>query len=120
MQNKAKLHDTENKENFWVDDYWKAAIKIFTVNIPGTILFFQNDCTDEEFYWLSKIFEDIAEKTPSRELIAALQKRLAAVTPENYCQESFQSEHMRNWVDYAEYVRRVGMEIDYADGRIAE
>ena len=56
------------------------------------------------------------EQTPSRELIATLRSRLAAVTPENYRQESFQSEHMRTSVDYAYYMQRVGMEINYADG----
>ena len=116
LKEAAQFRINESEESYWIEDYWKAATKIFTENISDTIRFFQNDCTDEEFYWLSEIFEDIAEQTPSRELVAALRSRLAAVTPENYRQENFSSEHMRRGVDFAEYVRSVGIDIDYADG----
>ena len=108
--------ETDGNWDYGIEQCWKRAIKILTADTSKSIHYFLHECTDEEFYWLSEIFDDIAEQTPSRELIATLRSRLAAVTPENYRQESFQSEHMRRWVDYAEYVRSVGMEINYADG----
>lgn len=111
---------TENEENYWIEDYWKAAIERLTKDVAATITFLQNDCTDEEFYWLSEIFEDVAEKTQSKELIKVLRDRFATVTPESYIQQSFQSEHMKKWVDYNEYVRSISKEIDYAEGRIKE
>lgn len=56
----------------------------------------------------------------SKELISAWRSRLAKVTPENYNQQNFKSEHMRKYIDFNEYVKDIAMEIDYAEGRIKE
>ena len=109
MKQAAQFRITEKEDNYWIEDYWKAAIEIFTKDCAKTMKFFQNDCTDEEFYWLSEIFEEIAEKTQSKELISTWRSRLASVSSE-----------MRQYVDYSEYVRSIKQEIDYAEGRIGE
>lgn len=109
---------TESEDNYWIEEYWSVAIEMFTKDVSATIMFFQNECNDEELYVLSEIFEEIAEKTQSREIVSALRSRLSKVSSENYNQQNFQSEHMRKWVDYAEYVRSVKQEIDYAQGCI--
>jgi len=110
----------ESEDNYWVEDYWKAAIEMFTKDVAATIMFLQNDCDDEELYFLSEIFEEIVEQTQSKELVSVLRSRLAKVTPENYNQQGFKSEHMRKWVDYNEYVRSVEDEINYAENKIDE
>ena len=110
----------ESEDNYWVEDYWKAAIEMYVKDLSATIMFFQNDCDDEELYFLSEIFEEIVEQTQSKELVSALRSRLAKVTPENYDQQGFKSEHMRKWVDYNEYVRSVEDEINYAENKIDE
>lgn len=109
---------TENEDNYWIEDYWKAAIEMFTKDVASTIMFLQNDCDDEELYFLSEIFEEIVEQTQSKEIISSLRSRLTKVIPENYQQQSFKSEHMRKWVDFNEYVRSIEEEIDYAENRI--
>lgn len=118
LKEAAHFRVVESEENYWVEDYWKAAIKLFTTDVNATIMFLQNDCDDEELYFLSEIFEEIVEQTQSEELVAALRSRLAKVTPENYNQQNFKSEHMRKWVDYNEYVKSIEEEINYAEGRI--
>lgn len=110
----------ESEDNYWIEDYWKAAIKMYVKDISATIIFFQNNCDDEELYFISEIFEEIVEQTQSKELVSVLRSRLAKVTPENYNQQGFKSEHMRKWVDYNEYVRSVEKEIDYAENRLVE
>ena len=110
----------EREDNYWVEDYWKAAIEMYVKDLSATIMFFQNDCDDEELYFLSEIFEEIVEQTQSKELVSVLRSRLAKVTSENYDQQSFKSEHMRKWVDYNEYVKSIEEEINYAEGRIDE
>ena len=85
-----------------------------------SIDFFLHDCTDEEFYWLSEAFEEIADKAQSKNLISTWRSRLAAVTSENYCRENFISKEMRQHVDYTEYVRSIEQEINYAEGKIGE
>ena len=107
MKQAAQFRITENEDDYWIEDYWKAAIEIFTKDCAKTIKFFQKDCTYEEFYWVSEIFEEIAEK------------RLAVVRPESYCKQNFHSKEMQH-VDYSEYVRSIEQEINYAEGRIIE
>lgn len=120
LKEAAHFRVVESEENYWVEDYWKATIKLFTTDVNATIMFLQNDCDDEELYFLSEIFEEIVEQTQSKELVSVLRSRLAKVTPENYDQQSFKSEHMRKWVDYNEYVKSIEEEINYAEGRIDE
>lgn len=118
LKDAARFRISENEDNYWIEDYWEAAVETAVRNIDTTIEFFSTECSDEEFFWLSEIFEEIAEKMQSTELIQVFRDRLAKVTPESYDQQAFESEHMRKWVDYPEYVRSVGNEIDYAEGRI--
>lgn len=120
LKEAAHFRVVESEENYWVEDYWKATIKLFTTDVNATIMFLQNDCDDEELYFLSEIFEEIVEQTQSKELVSVLRSRLAKVTYENYDQQSFKSEHMRKWVDYNEYVKSIEEEINYAEGRIGE
>lgn len=120
LKKAAHFRVVESEENYWVEDYWKATIKLFTTDVNATIMFLQNDCDDEELYFLSEIFEEIVEQTQSKELVSVLRSRLAKVTPENYNQQNFKSEHMRKWVDYNEYVKSIEEEINYAEGRIDE
>ncbi len=107
------------------DDYrtekcWKEETEILSENILETIDFFENQCTDEEFFWLSSIFSDVSEIVQSKQFIQTLHSRLTRVNRETYNQNSFKSEHMRKWVDYDEYIRSVGMEIEYAEGALNE
>ena len=105
------------------DDYgtekcWKEETKILSEDISETIDFFKNQCTDEEFFWLSSVFSDVSEIVQSKQFVETLRSRLARVNRETYNQNSFESEHMRKCVDYDEYVRSVSMEIDYAEGAL--
>ena len=105
-------------DDFAVEKCWGEMTDILSNDIFATISFFERECTDEELYWLGSVFEDIAEKTQSKEFIQVLRSRIAKVLPEAYCQQNFKTEHMRNWVDYAEYVRSINSDIDYAEDRI--
>ena len=50
----------------------KKSIELFSEDINATIEFLENQCTGEQFIWLSEIFEEIAEKTQSKEFINCL------------------------------------------------
>ena len=92
--------------------------EILSEDISETIDFFKNQCTDEEFFWLSSVFSDVSEIVQSKQFVETLRSRLARVNRETYNQNSFESEHIRKCVDYDEYVRSVSMEIDYAEGAL--
>ena len=107
-------------DDFGTEKCWEEMTAILSEDIVATLHYFENECTDEEFYWLGAVFEDIAEKTQSKELIQVLRNRLTKVTPETYCQQNLKNEHMRKWVDYTEYVRGLSVDIDFAEGKIDE
>ncbi len=49
-------------------------IGLMTKDIRETISFLENDCTEEQFIWLSEVFDEIAEKTKSKDFIDALMR----------------------------------------------
>lgn len=107
-------------DDYGLEESWKKITAILSENVIKTIDYIYNECTDEEFFWISEVFSDVSEIVQSKEFVQALRSRLAQVTRETYDQKSFKSDHMRNWVDYDEYLRSVSMEIDYAEGALHE
>lgn len=114
------MEETDDNWDYGIDKCCKKEVKILSEDISETIHFFTDECTDEEFFWLSEIFSDVAEKTKSSEFVQCLRDRLARVRPETYDQASFNTEHMRKWIDYKEYARSTSLDIDYADGALLE
>ena len=72
---KRKLLAGENKIKLCL----KKASEILSREMADTVYFFETDCDDETFYWLGEVFEDVAERTQSREFITAIKKRAAKV-----------------------------------------
>lgn len=53
------------------DPCMKDSIALFSRNIPEAISFLNNDCTEDEYSWISEIIEDIAAESKNVELIHA-------------------------------------------------
>lgn len=47
-------------------------ITLMTADVSKTICFLENECTGEQFIWLSEVFDEIIAKTKSSELIKSL------------------------------------------------
>lgn len=62
---------------------WKQETEILSENISETIAFFDT-CTEEEFFWVSEVFDDLIEKTQSRELFQAICKRAESINNPEY------------------------------------
>lgn len=116
----ARLVSLDPNDDFGIEKCWNEMTAILSKDISSTIHFFENDCMNEELYWLGSVFEDVADRTQSKEFIQALRNRLAKVNREAYCQQDFKTEHMQKWVGYAEYVRSISADIDFAEGKIEE
>ncbi len=82
-------------ENF-IEQCWKEETEILSRNISDTIDFLENECTADEFSWLSEIFDDVAERTQSREFVDCLY-RIA----DKYSEESAKYHIVEN-LKYAE------------------
>lgn len=70
---------TNPNAKYYADPWWEAEIKQFTANIQESIRFIESECTDEELYWLSEVFEDIVDRTRSVEFVHCLQTRVQHV-----------------------------------------
>ena len=120
MEEAVQFRITESEEHYFFEDYIKKAAKVFTSDITATIEYIRNECTDEEFFWLSEMFEEIARKSQSMEFIDTLRERLSKVVRDEYNQKAFINDYMRTYVDYDEYIRSMTQEIAYADGQILD
>ena len=77
--------------DYGIEQCHKKLIALITEDIDKSIDFLDNDCTADQFSWLSEVFDEIAEITKSQAFIEAL-KRLAIKYPEEtkeYNIESF-------------------------------
>ena len=70
----SKRASTDDEWDFGVKQCWDEEIAILSRNIEDTIAFLENDCTADEFSWLSEVFDDVAEKTQSRAFVDCLYK----------------------------------------------
>ena len=69
-----KRSETDDEWDYGVKQCWEEEIEILSRNIDDTIAFLENDCTADEFSWLSEVFDDVAEKTQSRAFVDCLYK----------------------------------------------
>ncbi|KKI85234.1 hypothetical protein CAY60_021310 [Shouchella clausii] len=85
IENKMEVILDKRKKINLNDDYgiqksWNEIIEVLTENEENTIRYLEN-CSKEDLYWISEVFEDIAEIIQSKELINCL-RRLDKKFPE--------------------------------------
>ena len=59
----------------------REMIDLLTEDVPATVSFLDNECSESQFIWMSEIFDEIVEKTKSKDFIEAL-RRTARKYPE--------------------------------------
>ena len=69
LKKRIKLHPNDD---YATEKCWEEEVEILSENIEETIAFFRQECTEDEFSWLSEIFEDVAERPQSREFVSCL------------------------------------------------
>lgn len=67
-----KRISTDDEWDYGVNQCWNEEIEILSRNINDTIAFFENECTADEFSWLSEVFEQVARKTQSHTFVDCL------------------------------------------------
>ena len=65
---------TDDEWDFGVRQSWREALSIISESLDGVVDFIENDCTADEFSWLSEIYDEIIDVLPSKRIIAALRK----------------------------------------------
>lgn len=61
--------ETHDEYDYGVEMCDKEEIQILSEDIPSTINYLQNQCTADEFFWISEIIDDLAAETQSREIV---------------------------------------------------
>lgn len=64
--------ETNEEWVYGIEQCWKEEIDILSKDIDETINFLQNECTADEFSWLSEVFDDVSEKVQNREFVDCL------------------------------------------------
>ena len=73
-----------------IEQCWKKEIEILSQDIPSTIEYLKNECTADEYSWISEIIDDLAESTQSKELIEVY-KNLMIKYPDEYKKHNISS-----------------------------
>lgn len=69
--NKRKKLNLNN--DYGIQTSWNEIIEVLSEYEENTIRYLEN-CSKEDLYWISEVFEDIAEILQSKELINCLRK----------------------------------------------
>ena len=107
-------------DDFSLQDCWNSMINILTKNIDETIDFFKTQCSNEEFFWLSEIFEDIAYKTQSKEFITVLNERLNSINSNNFNQKEFKTNFTKDNVSFDYFIQDIKKDIEFAEANIID
>lgn len=65
--------------NYYGPFWWEKEISAFCSDILLSVHFIKEECTDEELYWLSEVFEEIVEKSHSTDFLRAVRERAQLV-----------------------------------------
>ena len=66
LRKRSTLHPNDD---FETEKCWRKEVAILSEDINGTISYLQNECTDDEYSWISEIIDDLIEVTRSKELL---------------------------------------------------
>ena len=95
------------------DTDWINLTNYLSEDIASTIQYLENEADPEDIFWISEVFEYIAEKTQSREFIAAL-RRVCEKLPDYV---EYLAEDVR---DYSNFRESIKSSIDYAESYIRD
>lgn len=67
---------------YYPDPWWEKELGAICEDMQAARIFIENDCSDEELFWLSEIFEDIIDRTGDVAFLGCLRTRAERMTDE--------------------------------------
>ncbi|MBR6090277.1 MAG: hypothetical protein IKP86_10115 [Anaerolineaceae bacterium] len=64
-----------------IQECWKRTAALLTMDMNETLRYLDQECTADEFSWISEVFDEVIDVTQSKRFIEAL-RRLAVKYPE--------------------------------------
>lgn len=71
----AEISSDEWQEG--IEQCWKKEIALMMEDVPSAVDFLRNDCTEDEFAWLSEVIDDIAARSEGRQIVDAYKGLIA-------------------------------------------
>lgn len=68
-----KRKELNLNDDYGIQNSWDEIIEVLSENEENTISYLEN-CNKEDLYWISEVFEDLADSLQSKELINCLRK----------------------------------------------
>lgn len=65
----SKLDSLEPNDDLVHAKCWRDEVAVLTEDVNGTIDYLKNECTKDEYSWISEIIENLIAITKSRELL---------------------------------------------------
>ena len=75
----AERISTDDEWYYGIEQCWNKEIEILTRDISQTINFIENECDDDTFCWIGEVFDEVADRTQSKEFVDAIKRRAAKV-----------------------------------------
>ena len=102
---KERIRISEECNDEWdygIEKCWKEEIDILSEDIPSSIVFLKNECTAEEYSWISEVIDDLAERTNSHELVRCYKELMTKYSEE--CKKY----NIKGSIEYAEKILTEG------------
>lgn len=74
VERKRIFDETQDNWDDGIQMCWDKLIAILTKNINESIRFLEHECSPDDIYWVSEVFDDIARKTQSKDFIAVIHR----------------------------------------------
>lgn len=81
LREAVNFRRSENPQNYFDEAFWKEEVRVFCADISASLQFIRTEITDEEFWLLTEVCDDILEHTHDPGILAAFKIR-AAEMPE--------------------------------------
>lgn len=74
VERKRIADETMDNWDYGIEQCHEKILAMITDNLQEGLSFLENECSPDDIYWISEMFDEIAAKTQSKEFIAAIHR----------------------------------------------
>ncbi len=64
-----KISELDPNAYIEIEKCWRAEVSVLSEDVNSTIYFLNNECTEDEYAWISEIIDDLISVTQSKDLL---------------------------------------------------
>jgi len=74
VERKRIADETMDNWDYGIEQCHEKILAMITGNLQEGLSFLENECSPDDIYWISEMFDEIATKTQSKEFIEAIHR----------------------------------------------